>query len=429
MQSEEFQRLGVCGNWADPYTTMAFDAEATIVREFLTFVEQGLVYSGSAPVMWSPVEQTALADIILPDATALERWDAHSTNSYGLRPYTGIRQPLVAPLGEARPAQWIWQQLAKRIGGGMETYFEFDDLEDYYQAWYSEVPVEWEELKRDGIWTDPQRPLDYELYERPVPESELVDALTDAETGIVYRMKGQKKVPIGILRDGRVVRGFDTPTRTIMVEDPIFPLAAQSVGLPLDDVNASLRPVYAKVSEHVDLSDEEYVFTTFKWNVHTQGRSAYWKHASEIVHTNDALMAPGTACKLGVETGDWVDITVYRPKGHVYRAGEEAPVGTLRNRVRVVPGMHARVISCSHHMGHWEHGPVARAAEGKSPGAPGMETEQLLDPDIRDNLWWSEANGGAGGGVALNRVLPINANPLVGGQNWFDNVCQVEKVT
>ena len=374
-------------------------------------------------------EQTALADIILPDATALERWDAHSTNSYGLRPYTGIRQPLVAPLGEARPAQWIWQQLAKRIGGGMETYFEFDDLEDYYQAWYSEVPVEWEELKRDGIWTDPQRPLDYELYERPVPEAELVDALTDPETGIVYRMKGQKKVPIGILRDGRVVRGFDTPTRTIMVEDPIFPLAAQSVGLPLDDVNASLRPVYAKVPEHVDLSDEEYVFTTFKWNVHTQGRSAYWKHASEIVHTNDALMAPGTACKLGVETGDWVDITVYRPKGHVYRAGEEAPVGTLRNRVRVVPGMHARVISCSHHMGHWEHGPVARAAEGKSPGAPGMETEQLLDPDIRDNLWWSEANGGAGGGVALNRVLPINANPLVGGQNWFDNVCQVEKVT
>ena len=374
-------------------------------------------------------EQTALADIILPDATALERWDAHSTNSYGLRPYTGIRQPLVAPLGEARPAQWIWQQLAKRIGGGMETYFEFDDLEDYYQAWYSEVPVEWEELKRDGIWTDPQRPLDYELYERPVPESELVDALTDPETGIVYRMKGQKKVPIGILRDGRVVRGFDTPTRTIMVEDPIFPLAAQSVGLPLDDVNASLRPVYAKVPEHVDLSDEEYVFTTFKWNVHTQGRSAYWKHASEIVHTNDALMAPGTACKLGVETGDWVDITVYRPKGHVYRAGEEAPVGTLRNRVRVVPGMHGRVISCSHHMGHWEHGPVARAAEGKSPGAPGMETEQLLDPDIRDNLWWSEANGGAGGGVALNRVLPINANPLVGGQNWFDNVCQVEKVS
>jgi len=62
VQREEFKRLGVCGNWDDPYTTMAFNAESSIVREFLNFVEQGLVYRGSAPVMWSPVEQTALAE-------------------------------------------------------------------------------------------------------------------------------------------------------------------------------------------------------------------------------------------------------------------------------------------------------------------------------------------------------------------------------
>ena len=58
IQSSEFQRLGVNGEWDDPYTTMAFEAESAIVREFLTFVEQGLVYCGSAPVMWSPVEKT-----------------------------------------------------------------------------------------------------------------------------------------------------------------------------------------------------------------------------------------------------------------------------------------------------------------------------------------------------------------------------------
>ena len=40
-------------------------------------------------------EQSALADMILPEATSLERWDYHSTNCYGLVPYTGIRQPLV----------------------------------------------------------------------------------------------------------------------------------------------------------------------------------------------------------------------------------------------------------------------------------------------------------------------------------------------
>ncbi|MHA6289106.1 isoleucine--tRNA ligase [Maricaulis sp. CAU 1757] len=86
VQSEEFQRLGVCGNWADPYTTMAFDAEATIVREFLTFVEQGLVYSGSAPVMWSPVEQTALAE------AEVEYQDKVSTTIHVRFPVRGVRK-------------------------------------------------------------------------------------------------------------------------------------------------------------------------------------------------------------------------------------------------------------------------------------------------------------------------------------------------
>ena len=62
IQREEFKRYGGEGDWDHPYTTMAFDAEAAIVGEFLKFVEKGLVYRGSKPVMWSPVEQTALAE-------------------------------------------------------------------------------------------------------------------------------------------------------------------------------------------------------------------------------------------------------------------------------------------------------------------------------------------------------------------------------
>ncbi|MEM8848973.1 MAG: class I tRNA ligase family protein, partial [Pseudomonadota bacterium] len=59
---EEFKRLGVTGNWADPYLTMAYHAEAVIAAEFQTFLMNGLVYQGSKPVMWSPVEKTALAE-------------------------------------------------------------------------------------------------------------------------------------------------------------------------------------------------------------------------------------------------------------------------------------------------------------------------------------------------------------------------------
>ena len=61
-QSTQFQRLGVMGDWADPYLTMNFAAEATIVAELLKFAASGQLYRGAKPVMWSPVEKTALAE-------------------------------------------------------------------------------------------------------------------------------------------------------------------------------------------------------------------------------------------------------------------------------------------------------------------------------------------------------------------------------
>ncbi len=62
VQAEQFQRLGVMGEWDDPYLTMKFEAEAKIVEELLKFAESGQLYRGAKPVMWSPVEKTALAE-------------------------------------------------------------------------------------------------------------------------------------------------------------------------------------------------------------------------------------------------------------------------------------------------------------------------------------------------------------------------------
>ena len=62
VQRTEFQRLGIMGDWTDPYLTMTYAAEATIVGELLKFAESGQLYRGAKPVMWSPVEKTALAD-------------------------------------------------------------------------------------------------------------------------------------------------------------------------------------------------------------------------------------------------------------------------------------------------------------------------------------------------------------------------------
>ncbi len=61
-QREQLKRLGIGGDWDNPYLTMDFDAEATIVTELMKFAESGQLYRGAKPVMWSPVEKTALAE-------------------------------------------------------------------------------------------------------------------------------------------------------------------------------------------------------------------------------------------------------------------------------------------------------------------------------------------------------------------------------
>ena len=62
VQREAFKRLGVLGRWEQPYLTMDYSSEAAIVAEFHKFLMTGQLYRGSKPVMWSPVERTALAE-------------------------------------------------------------------------------------------------------------------------------------------------------------------------------------------------------------------------------------------------------------------------------------------------------------------------------------------------------------------------------
>ncbi len=61
-QREQLKRLGIGGDWDKPYLTMDPEAEGTIVAELMKFAESGQLYRGAKPVMWSPVEKTALAE-------------------------------------------------------------------------------------------------------------------------------------------------------------------------------------------------------------------------------------------------------------------------------------------------------------------------------------------------------------------------------
>src|SRR5712691_1322768 len=62
VQRAEFMRLGGVGDWDNYYSTMSFAAEAQIARELMKFAQNGTLYRGSKPVMWSVVEKTALAE-------------------------------------------------------------------------------------------------------------------------------------------------------------------------------------------------------------------------------------------------------------------------------------------------------------------------------------------------------------------------------
>lgn len=78
IQREEFKRLGITGKWDDPYLTMDYHAEAVIAGEFMKLLMNGSLYQGSKPVMWSPVEQTALAEaeVEYHDHTSHQVWVA-----------------------------------------------------------------------------------------------------------------------------------------------------------------------------------------------------------------------------------------------------------------------------------------------------------------------------------------------------------------
>src|SRR2546429_1111505 len=90
IQREEFKRLGVFGDWDDPYMTMAPAYEAVIAREFGRLVGRGLVYKGLKPIHWCMYCKTALAQ------AEVEYEDQRTPSAYGRFPLVGALPPLAS---------------------------------------------------------------------------------------------------------------------------------------------------------------------------------------------------------------------------------------------------------------------------------------------------------------------------------------------
>lgn len=104
VQREEFKRLGVIGDWAHPYATMNYPAEAQIARELMKFAANGTLYRGSKPVMWSVVEKTALAEaeVEYEDYTSDMVWVKFPVSHVPMGPPGGRLDPN-APMPEMHP--------------------------------------------------------------------------------------------------------------------------------------------------------------------------------------------------------------------------------------------------------------------------------------------------------------------------------------
>ncbi|TVP93933.1 MAG: isoleucine--tRNA ligase, partial [Roseinatronobacter sp.] len=89
IQREEFKRLGITGKWDDPYLTMDYHAEAVIADEFMKLLMNGSLYQGSKPVMWSPVEKTALAE-------AEVEYHEHTSHQVWVKFPVKVKQRLIA---------------------------------------------------------------------------------------------------------------------------------------------------------------------------------------------------------------------------------------------------------------------------------------------------------------------------------------------
>ncbi|MBI2266571.1 MAG: molybdopterin-dependent oxidoreductase, partial [Armatimonadetes bacterium] len=352
-------------------------------------------------------ETTSLADLILPDALYLERWDPETQPALELVPYVGLRQPVLPPMGEARPFREVAYDLAHRIGGGMEKYFQYGSPENYIKWAISDIEGlktvgGLEYLKKYGVWTDrTAKPL-YKLHEQELDPSELagsrilrdgVIVKKDPETGV--------EAPIGVRVKGKSRRGFPTPSRKFEAYSSRLlnarTLSRSNHHKEVYTIGSRIgrhfpHPYYEPIWEHSHLEPNEFILVTYKPNVQTNSSTANCKWLSEIHHSNPMWVHEDSARALGIRNGDFVEVS--------------SKVGKIVTQALVMQGIHPRVVAISTGVGRWAYG---RIAQGKP--------FQSADPDTR-HIWWEEE----GKGVHPNPIIPVSTDPIGGGQAFMDTV-------
>ena len=405
-------------------------------------------------------ETTEMADLVIPDATYLERWTIETPQSYSMTKFIQVRQPVVKPLGAAMDMQDIFIQLAQRIGGGMAALHPYKTAKDYCEAsirltaadnakkgktFYTVdgKPLQsdaWEYFVKYGVLNQSTKPS-YHLHEKKLKEKDIAGKTIDQKTGTIWDphkahvkeedvkekgYTGSKKAYkgyVGQMVGGTAYAGFKpdkfNKSGRFEIKSDFMKPAADKV---LADIGSSLRPdektwvprhlasglpSWVPVPEHRAIKEDQLVMVSFKVNVQIHSRSQNCKWLQEIYHKNPAWINTATARKLlgdDVKEGDLVRIKSQMPVLAPNKGKGATRVREIIARLHLTEGIHPGVVAVSFHCGHWAYG---RYASGKP-----------LDRDITgakpdaEEAWWQKG--------ASAPADPTNWSELAGVHpNWI----------
>jgi anaerobic selenocysteine-containing dehydrogenase len=347
-------------------------------------------------------ESASLADMILPAATYLERWDAMGHASGDQIHEFFIRQPVVQPLGESKPLTEFLCEIAPELG----IELPFKNHEEYVRALCNATPGVkeaggFEYMLKNGAWFDPNEKPHYYQHEKRLSKKDLQGTKVDPNTGVIYKVDAKHKTYdtkkgknyVGQMIDGVPYKGFK-PDKIDRGSGGKLAIYSK----PLKEKGWDPLPSYYPVPEHQQMKDGELILTTYKVRTQTHSRTQNCKYLTEDYYDNPALVNPETAFRLGIKDGDKIEVA--------------SRVGKIVTRVKVTHGIHPSAIAISYHCGHWQYG---RYASGKK--APFGRDD---DVDLKFK-WWKE------NGEHPNWIIPNSPDPISGQQRWMDTVVSVKR--
>ncbi len=405
-------------------------------------------------------ETSECADLIIPDATYLERWAMESAPSFAMFPFLQIRQPIIPTLGDAMDMQDIFIQLAHRMGGAMATLHPYKNAEQYLQASIElqdvanakagktffksdRTPLEtdsWEYFKTYGVLLQATGPS-YHLQEKKIKPADLVDTVVDEATGVIWNphkahvseedvaahgytdSKNAYKGYVGQMIDGVAYKGFK-PDK--VNKSGLFEIRSEFMRAGADKVTADVKdflaadeqwiledlhkglPSWVPVPEHRRREAGQLIMISFKVNVQIHSRSQNCKWLQEIYHVNPAWLNPATARRLlgdDVKEGDLIRIQVDMAE-LPWRVGKDiTSAKAITARLHLTEAVHPEVIAVSYHCGHWAYG---RYASGRqlAPQLTGAE------PDT-EKIWWQEGRDAADDPKQWSELAGVHPNWII----------------